>query len=71
VTAQEAKRLKVGTQVQWQPTGELGQVTEQIAAGIRVLWADGTEGIYLCQGEWASPFLDKVILPGKGPEQPG
>lgn len=47
MTPQEARKVKVGTAVTWMPTGEAGKVTEKGEAGIRVIWADGTDAVYL------------------------
>lgn len=47
MTPQEAKRLRVGTPVKWESSGELGTVTETGEAGIRVTWKDGTVATYL------------------------
>lgn len=47
MTAQDAKRTKIGARVKWESSGEYGTITEKGAAGIRVAWNDGTEAIYL------------------------
>jgi hypothetical protein len=47
MTAMEAKKLRVGSAVKWESSGERGKVTEKGEAGIRVKWDDGTEAIYL------------------------
>ncbi len=40
-------RINVGAAVVWKPTGECGKVTDKGRAGIRVLWDDGTDAVYL------------------------
>lgn len=47
MTPQEAKRIKVGTRVKWESSGERGTVMEKGEPGIRVKWDDGTETVYL------------------------
>lgn len=47
MTPKEAQRMKVGQQVKWESSGELGVVSEKGEAGIRVKWDDGTIATYL------------------------
>ncbi len=47
MTKAAAKRLKIGTRVVWESSGEAGAVTEKGEAGIRVRWDDGTDAVYL------------------------
>lgn len=47
MTPQEARKIKVGQSVIWESSGERGKVTEKGEAGIRVLWDDGTNTVYL------------------------
>jgi hypothetical protein len=47
MTPQQAKRIRIGTKVTWESSGEKGEVTEKGQAGIRVMWDDGTNAVYL------------------------
>lgn len=47
MTPAEAKRVKVGTSVVWESSGERGKVVEKGEAGIRVQWDDGTLATYM------------------------
>lgn len=56
MTPTEARKLKVGAAVKWEPTGESGKVTEKGEAGLRVTWADGTDAVYL----YFAPGLERL-----------
>lgn len=40
----ELRRVAVGARIGWTPTGEVGQVVEKDADGLRVRWQNGTIG---------------------------
>lgn len=47
MTPSEARTVKIGTPVKWESSGERGKVVEKGEVGIRVIWDDGTNAVYL------------------------
>lgn len=43
----EARKLRVGAVVAWESSGERGKVHEVASEGVRVVWDDGTNAVYL------------------------